>query len=206
MLINDLTYDEQKRDNFINKVRELGIVVQKETKKIPTELKYQLIRHIDKNKCRQKVHIVVYTKERDFKNMFFDYSFEYGKDGSTYKAICLVPITVIKKFYNGDLDKSYSKYFSRIHYTNAKLISDNYLVQDEGYCIGVIAGDDDGNYYDIQIFPSETMQTDDKNIESTARRCINEEFGIDDVDGVMEVYDVIRDIVNENYCVLFELK
>lgn len=206
MLTNELSFNEKKKENFINKVRELDIAIQKETKKIPVELKYQLIHHIDKNKCHQKVHIVIYTKEKDFKNMFFDYSLEYGRDGSTYKAMCLVPVTVIKKFYSGNLDNVYSRYFSTCHIKNAKIISDKFLVPDEGYCIGVIAGDDRGNFYDIQVFPSETVTTDDKNSEDTARRCINEEFGINDIDDVMSIVDVVYDVSSETSCVLFELK
>lgn len=202
-----LTYDEMKLDNFISRVRELGIVVQKETKKIPLELKTQLIRaNYYLTKGQKKVHSVIYTKEKDFGGIFFDYSLEYGFDGSTYKAICLIPVQIIKKYYEGTLDEKYSKYFTLAHFKIAKIIASEYLIQDEGYCVGIIAGDDKGNYYDIQSFPSETIVETDIYIEHAATRCIEEEFGIDDPLEIMTIQKTICDVNNDMYCVLFELK
>ena len=204
---NKLTYNEMKLENFARKITEMGIIIQKETKKIPFELKQQLIGlHRHTKKGSKKVHSIIYTKEKDFGGIFFDYSLEYGSDGSTYKAICLIPIQIIKKYYNGDLDEEYSKYFTIAHFNAAKIISNNYLTFNEGYCVGIIAGDDNGHYYDIQSFPSETIIEDDIYIEHAASRCIEEEFGISNPLDIMNIKRTICDTENNIYCVLFELK
>lgn len=202
---NNLNFVEMKKNNFVNKILELGIITQECSKKMPT---YNHKINSKRKDIPKKTHLILYSKERDFKNLFFECSHEIGKDDSTYKAICLVPINIAKKFYSGELDESYSKYFSRVHFGSAKnfvnffeeLNKESYKTLD-GYFIGIIAGDNKGNYYDIQIFPSETVKYDDSSIEFTAKRCLEEEFGLMNIEQIFK----ITQMNNDMSLVVFEL-
>ena len=79
------------------------------------------------------------------------------------------------------------------------------MIHDEGYCVGLIAGDDRGNYYDVQFFPSETLVETDIYIEHAAARCIEEEFGICNPLQIMKIQKTICNKDIDMNCVFFEL-
>lgn len=193
---NLLSIEETKKDNFVNKIKELGIIVQFNSKKVPKNLSLEKY-NSKKRDLHKKVHLVIYSKDNDFKNLFFEYSLEIGRTGVTYKAICMIPIKVAYSFYNNKLNKDYAKYFSLVHFDQVKnLVEDT----EEGYYVGLITGDNN-NLYDIQIFPSETMNIYDKDIQETAIRCLKEEMGLKDIDEVLK----IKGLNHENSVVIFEL-